>query len=156
MGVYLLARNKKLKKIFIRNEEERVAAERREQERWDNLTEAERQAENAAIEAENERRRIRYQEMINDQERRKIDNERHKSISNSFTREEAAHKATTEINEQRRSRCIYCNAESYGSGCIYSESGKHVHPPGTKCIYCGADNVGVGCIHSPTGYHQKA
>lgn len=49
-----------------------------------------------------------------------------------------------------RSLCIYCESDSYGTGCMYSPTNVHVHTdnPG-KCIYCGSESTGSGCYYNP-------
>lgn len=49
-----------------------------------------------------------------------------------------------------KSRCIYCESDSYGTGCMYSPTNVHVHTdnPGA-CIYCGSDSIGSGCGYNP-------
>jgi hypothetical protein len=48
------------------------------------------------------------------------------------------------------SRCLYCNAASYGKGCRYAPSGVHFHPDDPKkCSYCGSTSYGRGCRLNP-------
>ena len=57
-----------------------------------------------------------------------------------------------------KSSCIYCQSNSYGTGCSYSPTSTHVHMdnPG-KCIYCGSPSIGSGCSFNPYGdIHIKA
>lgn len=54
------------------------------------------------------------------------------------------------VDEQFSSKCMYCGSTSYGSGCIYSAHGRHIHvdEPG-RCAYCGSLSYGSGCIYNP-------
>lgn len=54
------------------------------------------------------------------------------------------------------SRCLYCNATSYGKGCRFAPHGVHFHADDPKkCSYCGSPNFGRGCKLNPTGnVHQ--
>jgi len=60
------------------------------------------------------------------------------------------------INEKKPSvfkpisRCMYCNAASYGKGCKYAPKGVHFHPDDAKkCSYCGSTSYGRGCRLNP-------
>ncbi len=54
------------------------------------------------------------------------------------------------IVESMDSKCMYCGSTYYGSGCIYSSHGTHVHTGNDgKCIYCGSLYYGSGCIFNP-------
>lgn len=60
------------------------------------------------------------------------------------------------INEKKTSvfkpvsRCMYCNATSYGKGCKYAPKGIHFHPDDPKkCSYCGSTSYGRGCRLNP-------
>jgi len=54
------------------------------------------------------------------------------------------------LGTNRNSKCMYCNAEAYGRGCIYSPHKFHVHADDPKrCIYCGSTAFGNGCIYNP-------
>lgn len=51
---------------------------------------------------------------------------------------------------KNKSKCMYCNLEAYGPGCIYSPHKKHVHVDDPKrCVYCGSVNYGPGCVYNP-------
>ena len=48
------------------------------------------------------------------------------------------------------SRCMYCNATSYGKGCRFAPNGVHFHPSDAKkCSYCGSTSYGKGCRLNP-------
>lgn len=48
------------------------------------------------------------------------------------------------------SRCLYCNATSYGKGCRFGPKGVHFHPQDPKkCSYCGSTSYGKGCRMNP-------
>jgi len=48
------------------------------------------------------------------------------------------------------SRCLYCNATSYGKGCRFAPNGVHFHPSDPKkCSYCGSTSYGKGCRLNP-------
>ena len=60
------------------------------------------------------------------------------------------------INEKKSSnfkpvsRCMYCNATSFGKGCKYGPKGVHFHPDDAKkCSYCGSTSYGRGCRLNP-------
>jgi len=51
----------------------------------------------------------------------------------------------------RHSSCVYCNQQTYGTGCPYSPHRVHVHIDDPKrCIYCGQQLFGQGCPYNPT------
>jgi len=56
------------------------------------------------------------------------------------------------IGTNRDSKCMYCDAKSYGNGCPYSPHKRHVHGDDPKrCIYCGSASFGIGCPYNPFG-----
>lgn len=53
--------------------------------------------------------------------------------------------------------CKWCGSSSYGSGCPYSQTGKHEHcdcGDGEHCIYCNSTVYGSGCPYSPDAKHK--
>jgi len=59
------------------------------------------------------------------------------------------------LGTNKQSKCMYCNAETYGKGCPYSPHNTHVHADDPKrCIYCGAAAFGTGCVYNPFGKHH--
>jgi hypothetical protein len=58
------------------------------------------------------------------------------------------------MNNDKKSKCMYCGSENYGVGCMYSPNKYHVHVDDPKkCIYCGSTGYGVGCIYASNKYH---
>ena len=58
--------------------------------------------------------------------------------------------ASKQLVESIDSKCMYCGSVYYGSGCIYSSHGIHIHTGNDgKCIYCGSLYYGSGCIFNP-------
>lgn len=49
------------------------------------------------------------------------------------------------------SKCSYCGSSNYGSGCLYSPTGYHIHEDNSddECIYCGRRDYGPSCLFSP-------
>lgn len=48
-----------------------------------------------------------------------------------------------------RSKCRYCESESYGKGCWYGPDGVHRHTDTDKyCEFCGSESYGRGCWYS--------